>query len=69
MDVNVQGQSLSGTEELEFETKDEEVETQPVPDAPDETRIPRAGRRPVVPTKAEIGSTFPIASPPQVMAS
>ena len=58
MDVNVQGQSLSGAKELEVEKKDEEVETQPFPDAPDETRIPRVGRRPVVPTKAEIEEHF-----------
>ena len=28
--------------------KEEEAHTQPVPDAPDETRIPRVGRRPFV---------------------
>ena len=60
MDVNVQGQSLSGAKELEVEKKDEEVETQPVPDAPDETRIPHVGRRPVVPTKAEVEDHFPL---------
>ena len=54
MDVIVQGQSLSGAKELEFEKKDENHEARSVPDARDETRIPRVGRRPVVPTKAEI---------------
>ena len=43
MDVNVQGQSLSGAKELEVEKTNEEVEVQPVPDPLDETRIPRAG--------------------------
>ena len=60
MDVNVQGQSLSGAKELEVEKKDEEGEARPVPDAPDETRIPRVRRRPVVPTKAEIEEHFPL---------
>ena len=60
MDVNVQGRSLSGAKELEVEKKDEEAETQPVPDAPDETRIPRVGRRPVVPTKGKFEKQFPL---------
>ena len=60
MDENVQGQSLSGAKELEVQKKGEEVKTQPVPDVPDETRIPRVGRRPVVPTKAEIEEHFPV---------
>ena len=60
MDVNVQNQSLSGAKELEVGKKDEEGEGQPVPDSPDETRIPCVGRRPVVPTKAEIEALFPL---------
>ena len=60
MDVNVQEQTLSGAKELEVEKKDEEGETQSVPDAPDETGIPRVGRRPVEPTKAEIEEYFPL---------
>ena len=60
MNVNIKGRSLIGAEELEVEKKDEEVETQPVPDLPDETRIPRVGRRPVVLTKAEIEERFPL---------
>ena len=60
IDVNAQGQSLSRAKELEVEKKDEEAETQPVSDALGETRIPRVGRRPVVPTKAEIEAHFPL---------
>ena len=42
------------------EEKGQESEVPPVPELPDGIRRPRVGRRPVLPTKADIAEHFPL---------